>query len=281
VKNVKGAAFGAIGEDVAVCYDFRMVSPHSPYTAVLFDAVGTLIRPWPSVGSVYAGAAASAGLSCGAAALERHFRRAYHDLMPKRFAGGKQYRTSESRERSWWKAAAAKTFERAGCQRPPRQVVEAAFSAFAHAGSWKKYADAERTLGKLRSMGLVLGVVSNFDARLHAVLEGLSLTDFFSSVVVSSECGFAKPSPRIYRAALRDLGEAPETTLFVGDRFAQDYQGPRSAGLEALWLVRRGGRCEKHVIRSLDRLPVLMSARGKKSGSTRPRRGGPAGPPRR
>ena len=264
------APFLPVGEGRGVCYDLTMTSPGTRYEAVLLDAVGTLIRPWPSVGSVYSRAASSAGLACGAAALERHFRWAYHELMPERFAGGEQYRTSEARERAWWKRAVARTFERAGYGLPPRRVVESAFNAFAHAGSWKRYADAARVLGKLGSMGMALGVVSNFDSRLHTVLDGLSLTDFFSSVVISSECGFAKPSPRIYRAALRELGAAPEKTLFVGDRFAQDYQGPRSAGLEALWLVRRGGEGGRDVIRSLDRLPGRVSLPGRgRSRSTR------------
>jgi putative hydrolase of the HAD superfamily len=250
-----------------------MTSSGTRYEAVLLDAVGTLIRPWPSVGSVYSRAASSAGLVCGAAALERHFQKAYHELMPERFAGGEQYRTSEARERAWWKRAAARTFERAGYGIPPRRVIDAAFGAFAHASAWRRYADALRVLVKLRSMGMALGVVSNFDSRLHAVLDGLSLTGFFASVVISSECGFAKPSPRIYHAALRDLGAAPEKTLFVGDRFAQDYRGPRSAGMEALWLVRRGGQSGSDVIRSLDRLPGRVSLpAGGKSRPTRPRR---------
>ena len=270
-----------VGEGRWLCYDFSMTSSGTRYEAVLLDAVGTLIRPWPSVGSVYSRAASSAGLVCGAAALERHFQKAYHELMPERFAGGEQYRTSEARERAWWKRAAARTFERAGYGIPPRRVVDSAFGAFAHAGSWRKYADAARVLGKLQGMGLALGVVSNFDARLHTVLDGLSLTEFFSSVVISSECGFAKPSPRIYRTALGELGVAPEKTLFVGDRFAQDYRGPRSAGLEALWLVRRGGQSGSDVIRSLDRLPGRASLpAGGRSRSTTPRRGDRAAPRR-
>ena len=128
---------------------------------------------------------------------------------------------------------------------------------------------------------MTLGVVSNFDSRLHAVLDGLSLTNFFSTVVISSERGFAKPSPHIYRAALRELGTVPEKTLFVGDRFVQDYQGPRSAGLEALWLVRRGGEDGPDVIRSLDRLPGRASLHGReRSSPTRLRRRDRAAPRR-
>jgi len=251
------------------------------FRAVLFDAVGTLIRPHPSVGSVYSRAAAASGVLCGATALDGHFRRAYRDLMPERFAGGDLFRTSETRERRWWKRVAAGTFERAGCGIPPGEVIEEVFGAFAHAAAWRTYADAGRAVEELKRMGLALGVVSNFDSRLHSILGGLSLAGYFSSLIISSECGFAKPSPRIFRAALRELGTAPEEALFVGDRFVQDYRGPRRAGLEALWLVRRGGRRGPHIIRSLDRVPSFLSRQGAaRSRSTRQRRADRAAPPR-
>ena len=55
--------------------------------AVLFDAVGTLIRPWPAVGAVYARAAAAHRLRCPARALEAAFHPAYRELFPERFFG--------------------------------------------------------------------------------------------------------------------------------------------------------------------------------------------------
>jgi len=248
---------------------------------VLFDAVGTLIRPYPSVGSVYSRVAAAHGLRCGARVLDAHFRKAYRELMPERFAGGEFLRTSESRERRWWKRAVARTFERAGCGPPSRGVVEAVFEAFAEADAWRPYADVLRVLESLGELGVRLGVVSNFDSRLHAVLKGLDLRRRFSSVIISSECGFAKPSPRIYRAALRDLGAAGEETLFVGDRFLQDYRGPRRAGISAFWLVRDGSRRGPHVIRSLVKLSGFLPQPLLRSTSTRPRPAAPAGPRRR
>ena len=45
--------------------------------AVTFDAGGTLIEPWPSVGGVYAQVAAEFGLSCDAETLNRGFGQAW------------------------------------------------------------------------------------------------------------------------------------------------------------------------------------------------------------
>jgi putative hydrolase of the HAD superfamily len=198
--------------------------------------------------------------------------------MPERFTGGDECRTSEKREQRWWKKAVAETFARAGYGTPPVEVVEAAFDAFAQPGAWRTYADAGRVLEELSTRGVNCGVVSNFDSRLLKVLEGLSLAPSFSSITVSSLCGFAKPAAGIFRAALREAGAGPEETLFVGDRFIQDVRGPRRAGMRSLWLVRRGGKKGPHVIGSLDRLAGMLSLSGAvKSSATRRRRGGRGG----
>ena len=85
--------------------------------AVLFDAVQTLIRPWPSVGAVYARAAAGQGLRCPARALQAAFLPAYGELAPERFFGRSGLQTSEPRERRWWARVLARTFEGAAAPR--------------------------------------------------------------------------------------------------------------------------------------------------------------------
>jgi putative hydrolase of the HAD superfamily len=218
--------------------------------AVLFDAVGTLMRPYPSVGSVYSRAAAACGIRCSPGILESEFRTAYRELMPRRFSGA-DFGTSESREQRWWKAAVARTFERAGCTPVPPKVTESAFSAFASGHAWRLYADVLPLFEKLKGSGVRLGVVSNFDSRLRKVIADLGLCRYGLKLVISSEVRSAKPSPRIYRIALDALGTEPGEALFVGDRKKQDYDGPRAAGLEALWLVRDGRRRGEKIIRSL------------------------------
>jgi putative hydrolase of the HAD superfamily len=229
--------------------------------AVIFDAVGTIIRPFPSVGAVYARAVRDYGLRCPATLLDRHFRRAYRDLKPERFTGGGRFRTSEGRESRWWKRAVSRTFEAAGCGRLPREAAEAAFDAFSRARAWRPYADVAATLDELSSIGLRLGVVSNFDSRLLRVLQELNLTSSFSSLIISSECGYAKPSPRIFQAALKELDVRADEALHVGDRREEDYHGPRAAGLDALWLVRDGSRRGPGTIRSLSQLPRIIRER--------------------
>ncbi|HWR98509.1 MAG TPA: HAD-IA family hydrolase, partial [Candidatus Methanoperedens sp.] len=186
--------------------------------AVLFDAVATLIRPWPSVGAVYARAVAPRGVSCGAKALTSAFPAAYRELSPQRFCGRSGLQTSERRERRWWEKVVTRTFERAGCGRPPRTAIAAAIESFSRGAAWRPCAGAVEALAALRAQGLKVAVVSNYDSRLHRVVVELGLRRFFDAVLVSSEVGWAKPSPRIFAAALAALRVAPAEALMVGDR---------------------------------------------------------------
>jgi putative hydrolase of the HAD superfamily len=128
----------------------------------------------------------------------------------------------------------ARTFERAGCDAPPPAVVAAGIEAFARGAAWRPCAGAVAALAELRSRGVKLALVSNYDARLHRVVEELGLRRFFDAVLVSSEVGWAKPSPRIYAAALAALGVGPQEALMVGDRPREDVEGAQAAGLRAL-----------------------------------------------
>ncbi len=224
--------------------------------AVLFDAVSTLIRPWPSVGSVYAAAAAAAGgPACPARALQAAFPGAYRELSLQRFYGRSGLQTSEPRERRWWGRVVALTFERAGCGAPPPGAVAAGVEAFSRGAAWRPCAGAEATLRRLRARRLKIALVSNYDGRLHRVLEELGWRRLFDAVLVSAEVGWAKPSPRIYAAALAALELAPAEALMVGDRPREDVDGATAAGLRALLYDPRGREPGPGSVRDLRLIP--------------------------
>jgi putative hydrolase of the HAD superfamily len=85
-------------------------------------------------------------------------------------------------------------------------------------------------LARLRSLGLELAVVGNWDRRLPEHLERLGIAPFFSAVVSSADAGAAKPDPRPFLLALERLGIPPQRALHVGDSPA-DEEGARAAGL--------------------------------------------------
>lgn len=227
--------------------------------AVLFDAVGTLVRPWPSVGSIYARAAAAHGLRLPVRVLEAAFHAVYRELFPGRFFGPSRLQTSEARERAWWRRVVALSMERAGCARPPAAALDDAFAEFSRGRAWRLAPGAIETLGELGRRGVAVAIVSNYDARLHRVVDELGLAPRLAAVLASSEVGWAKPAPRIYRAALDRLGVAPGGALMVGDRRREDYEGARAAGLNAVLYDPRGtAGGSVPSIRDLRRVPALL-----------------------
>lgn len=101
--------------------------------------------------------------------------------------------------------------------------------------------DAHRTLERLHDRGILLGVASNAPfppEMMHRQLRGNGIAERVDAIVFSAEVGKRKPAPELYRAGLAALGVSAEEALYVGDRFREDYEGPRRVGLEALLCTR-------------------------------------------
>jgi putative hydrolase of the HAD superfamily len=89
---------------------------------------------------------------------------------------------------------------------------------------------AVETLDLLRSRGLPLAVVANWDCALPEHLGRLGLDTYFSAILTSAAAGSAKPDPAIFRMALTRLGAEPTRSVHVGDE-AVDEEGARAAGM--------------------------------------------------
>lgn len=211
--------------------------------AVTFDAGGTLIEPWPSVGHVYAEVAARHGVKGLSAAL-----------LNRRFAAAWRGATRFSYSRSDWAELVDTVFEGLADQPPSRTFFRELYDRFAEADAWRVFEDVAPTLEALAGRGLKLGVVSNWDRRLRPLLERLDLARHFAAIVVSREVGCSKPSPAIFAHAARKLRLPPEAILHVGDDRSVDLRGARKAGLSALLLDRKAKARRARQIKSLREL---------------------------
>jgi HAD superfamily hydrolase (TIGR01549 family) len=86
-----------------------------------------------------------------------------------------------------------------------------------------------------------LAIVSNYPHApvVYATLKRLELLCHFSAVVVSSELGWLKPHPELYRTALARVGAREEESLFVGDDLDNDVRGPKALGLRTAWFTTK------------------------------------------
>ncbi len=103
---------------------------------------------------------------------------------------------------------------------------------------FRLYDDVVSVLDTLRDLGIVMGVVSNWDFTLPHRLADLGVADRFSVITASASIGVRKPDPAIFRTTLDAMGISADQALHVGDQQREDVEGARAAGLKSLFLDR-------------------------------------------
>lgn len=149
----------------------------------------------------------------------------------------------EGLERAWWRELVGRTFASAtnvSHWQGFDDCFEKLFRHFAVADAWRVAPGAREVLVELRKRRVRTGVVSNFDHRLHGLLEALRLRPLLDAVVLPSDAGAAKPDPRIFRLALQRIGVSSGEALYVGDDPQEDLEGARAAGLTAVNVTELG-----------------------------------------
>jgi putative hydrolase of the HAD superfamily len=197
--------------------------------ALFFDAVGTLIHPEPSAAAVYAAVARSLGSRLTAVQIAARFRIAFAREEAFDLANG--LRTSEEREQRRWRHVVAEVLPDV-CD--GERCFEELFAHFARPDAWRLDPGAAAVLAELERRGYVLGLASNYDGRLRAVVAGLPALRPLQHLVISSEVGWRKPAPEFFAALCKHTGLGPGEVLFVGDDRVNDYDGATAAGLRAV-----------------------------------------------
>jgi putative hydrolase of the HAD superfamily len=115
-----------------------------------------------------------------------------------------------------------------------RPLLDAVWSDHRRANLWSKTpAGIADALDRARAAGLRVAIVSNSEGQLESVLDRAGLAHAADVVIDSGVVGVEKPDPRIFRIALDRLGVKPDRALHLGDVYALDVVGARSAGLRA------------------------------------------------
>jgi putative hydrolase of the HAD superfamily len=211
--------------------------------AVTFDAGGTLLEPWPSVGVVYAEAARTAG---------------FGDFVPleleARFRAAWQVRGAFDYSVGAWGNLVRQTFLGLTPEAGNPKLLAALWKCFAAPSAWRVFPDVLPSLTALRGRGLRLAVVSNWDERLPPLLAAIGLADFFEFILPSIAAPATKPDPRIFAMAALKLQLPPSAILHVGDSQPEDVAGAQGAGFGALLLDRRATGRNSAVLGSLAEL---------------------------
>ena len=204
--------------------------------AVVFDVGGTLVYPADPVGETYAKFAHKRGVKLASEATTTAFREAFKSCSPR--AKGAVPR--DGNDRAWWKQVVAKSTIDKAFPDPAafEEFFEDVYLHFAKPEAWGIYPEVFEVLEALRDHGVELAVLSNWDARLHTVLDGSGLGEYLPNRFISAELGWEKPDPAIYRHVTEILRLQPGSLLSVGDEAKNDIEGPRRAGWQALQVER-------------------------------------------
>jgi HAD superfamily hydrolase (TIGR01549 family) len=103
-------------------------------------------------------------------------------------------------------------------------------------------AEAVEIIAELKRRGFRLAMVSNMmlpGKLLKAKLQAARILTYFDHITISSEVGFIKPHPEIFRRTLTESKLRPDEVLFVGDTYQQDIIGAKRVGLKTVWLNTR------------------------------------------
>lgn len=218
------------------------MTPPGPVTqprAVFLDAAGTLFESVRPVAVTYAEMAQRYGKNVPFEEVSRRFRHCFATAPAMAFPGS-EGQGLRALERAWWHDVVRRVFEPAGPFPRFDDYFAELFAYFARADSWELYDDARPTLDALRSRGLILVMISNFDSRVLDIIRGLGIADCFDSVFISSSAGFAKPDAGIFHLALERHGITADEAMHVGDSPETDVEGALNAGVRPVLLDRRG-----------------------------------------
>ena len=104
-----------------------------------------------------------------------------------------------------------------------------------------------------------LGVITNgFIFTQNEKLSHSGLSEYFEMILASEEAGVNKPDPYIFSYAAEKMGLKPEECVYVGDVFSNDVFGALKAGMDAVWVWKRGARQCRYDVKRIETLSDLM-----------------------
>ena len=204
---------------------------------IVLDAVGTLIKPVPSVAEAYTEAARRQGVALNLEEVKARFNT---NFQSDEVRGDRGIHSTDEPTEIWrWRRIVTKVLPEVP---DPDRAFDELWDHFGRPESWRCFPDVAPAMRAIHDAGIAVCVGSNFDSRLRQVVLGLpELGWAVDALVISSEIGYRKPHPSFYEAACERLGLPGRQVLCVGDDLENDVRGAMRAGLWAV-LLDRGGR---------------------------------------
>ncbi|HZB78323.1 MAG TPA: HAD family hydrolase [Actinomycetota bacterium] len=228
--------------------------------AVFFDVGETLVHVDPSFADLFVTVLAGAGhrrsgdeVRGASAHIYARFSEAARD--------GSMWTTSPERSREFWTSVYERMLKELRVS-DDDGLAATLYREFTRMENYVLFDDVRPAIAALRQAGLILGVVSNFEAWLEEWFGVHELVETFPVRVISGIEGIEKPDERIFELALRRAGVDATASAYVGDNPEFDVDPPAALGMFPV-LVDRRDRFPHHTgarVRDLRDLPAILEA---------------------
>lgn len=224
---------------------------------ITFDMTGTLLAFRTPVMEQYAAAAALFGVQSDPQRIQQNFKKTWKILDAKHPNFGQETGLGW---REWWRAIVAGSFETENKEKVS-EVADYLLKHFETSEAWCVTKGGSELLKTVRNENLTLGVISNFDPRLHTIMKNLDILHYFDFVITSYEVGFRKPDPRIFEEALRRGGVArAEEALHIGNDQILDMGGALRSGFNAVLVDQTVQPDFPHIVRNISDVAKSIQA---------------------
>ena len=233
---------------------------HVRFRAVFFDVGETLVHVDPSFAELFVTVVAGAGhersldqVREASAHVYARFSEAARD--------GSMWTTSPERSRAFWTSVYERMLGELDIAADDG-LAGTLHGEFSRLENYVLFDDVRPTLGSLREAGLLLGIVSNFEAWLEDWFGVHELIETFPVRVISGIEGIQKPDERIFRLALQRASVSPEESVYVGDDPEFDVDPPAALGMFPVLVDRRNRFPDHRGARVVDlrELPAVLRA---------------------
>ncbi|KAI5735386.1 hypothetical protein M8J77_017640 [Diaphorina citri] len=208
------------------------------FKLVTFDVTGTLLRFRRTAGEQYVETGKKFGYDLNANVVQDNFVKhyKYFDKKYPNFGSG------TIGWKDWWKRVVFKCFKDSYnghiTEADINNVFNDLIKSYSNQMGWKLAEGATELLDMLQSRNITLGVISNFDPRLHDLLKEMKLYGYFKFVVTSYETGLAKPDEKIFKLAesFACVNDS-DIKIHIGDNFHLDYKAALDAGWNSILIT--------------------------------------------
>ena len=198
---------------------------------VVFDVVGTLLEPAPSVSEAYKESAEKFGCSLPVGEIAQRFSIAWERQESLDAQNKPAFTTNRRREYDRWRQIVFDVFEDSPVA---DKIFEDLWIHFGKPSSWQPVDQGCRLLETVREFGIEVAVASNFDERLLELAKHIEPLDGIEKIFASSELGWRKPAAQFFQTVESRLQKEPEQLLLVGDDPRLDIAAANAAGWKSM-----------------------------------------------